>query len=174
MTRAAMLSTAVALALAACSGGDDDRPIMQTNAELPTDGEGKVVLTEDEWRARLTPGQFHILREAGTERPHGEVYREFKKQGAGAYHCGGCGARLFTSDEKFDSGCGWPSFFDPADADHVVTREDRSLGVTRVEVLCARCGGHLGHVFEGEGFATPTDKRYCINGTALRFVPSEQ
>jgi peptide-methionine (R)-S-oxide reductase len=166
-----MLPLAAALALAACSSGDDKKPVMQTNAELPADASGKVMLSDDQWRERLTPDQFHILREAGTERPNGEVYREFKQQGAGAYHCGGCGALLFSSQEKFDSGCGWPSFYDPAKAENVVTREDRSLGMKRIEVLCARCDGHLGHVFEGEGFATPTDKRYCINGTALRFVP---
>ena len=166
-----MLALAAALALSACSSGDDKKPVMQTNTELPADASGKVMLSDDQWRERLTPDQFHILREAGTERPHGEAYREFKKQGAGAYHCGGCGALLFSSQEKFDSGCGWPSFYDPAKAENVVTREDRSMGMKRIEVLCARCDGHLGHVFEGEGFATPTDKRYCINGTALRFVP---
>jgi peptide-methionine (R)-S-oxide reductase len=130
--------------------------------------------TDEEWREKLTPEQYRVLREAGTERPHGPAYEEFKKQGEGVYRCAGCGAVLFSSNEKFDSHCGWPSFYDPADADNVVTKEDRSLGMTRVEVLCARCGGHLGHVFEGEGFPTPTDQRYCINGVALVFVPADE
>src|SRR6185436_18270617 len=97
---------------------------------------------------------------------------EFKQQGAGTYVCGGCGAELFSSKQKFDSHCGWPSFYDPANASNVVLREDRSLLNVRTEVTCARCGGHLGHVFKGEGFPTPTDTRYCINGVSLKFVPA--
>ena len=112
-------------------------------------------------------------RQAGTERAHGKAYQQFKSQGKGTYFCAGCGAELFSSRHKFDAGCGWPSFYDPAKAKNVVTRRDESLGMVRIEVMCARCDGHLGHVFEGEGFNTPTDKRYCINGVALKFVPDE-
>jgi peptide-methionine (R)-S-oxide reductase len=132
----------------------------------------QVVKSDAEWRKELTPEQYHVLREAGTERPNGPAYEEFKKQGPGTYVCGGCGAELFSSKEKFDSHCGWPSFYDPANAKNVVTREDSSLGALRTEVICARCGGHLGHVFKGEGFKTPTDQRYCINGVSLKFVPT--
>jgi len=131
-----------------------------------------LVKTDEEWRKTLTPEQYHVLRQAGTERPFGTAYEEFKKQGAGTYVCGGCGAELFSSKEKFDSHCGWPSFYDQANAKNVITRDDSSLGVTRTEVICARCGGHLGHVFKGEGFPTPTDQRYCINGVSLKFVPT--
>lgn len=160
------------LAAASCSRGDDPKPAMETRAEVPTPPPGKVVKSDAEWRQTLTPEQYRILRQAGTEPPHGEVYHEFKHQGAGSYHCAGCNALLFTAKEKFDSGCGWPSFYDPANLDSVTTREDRSLGAIRTEVLCATCDGHLGHVFDGEGFDTPTDKRYCINGIGLRFVPA--
>ena len=133
----------------------------------------KVTKTDEEWRKILTPEQYQVLRRAGTERAFGPAYEEFKKQGAGKYVCGGCGAELFSSKEKFDSHCGWPSFYDPANATNVVTREDRAHGMVRTEVICAQCGGHLGHVFKGEGFPTPTDQRYCINGVSLKFVPGE-
>ena len=132
----------------------------------------QVEKTDEQWRKELTPEQYRVLRQAGTERAFGATYDEFKKQGAGTYVCGGCGAELFSSKEKFDSHCGWPSFYDPANAKNVITREDNSLGGKRTEVLCAKCGGHLGHVFTGEGFATPTDKRFCINGVSLKFVPA--
>ena len=130
-----------------------------------------VTKTDAEWREVLTPEQHHILRQAGTERPFGRAYEEFKRQGGGTYLCGGCGAELFSSEHKFDSHCGWPSFYDPANAKNVRTIEDRSLGNVRTEVRCAVCDGHLGHVFKGEGFETPTDQRYCINEVALKFVP---
>lgn len=133
-----------------------------------------VSRTDAEWRAILTPDQYHILREAGTEPAFGKSYEEFEKQGKGSYHCAGCGALLFSSDQKFDSHCGWPSFFDPAKAENVITRDDYSLGGLRTEVICAKCGSHLGHVFKGEGFDTPTDKRYCINGAGLKFVPERE
>lgn len=131
-----------------------------------------MATTDDPWRAKLSPEQYRVLREAGTERPFGPGYEAFLREGAGQYVCAGCGAVLFSSREKFDSHCGWPSFYDPADAENVVTRDDHVLGMRRTEVLCAACGGHLGHVFAGEGFATPTDQRYCINRVALKFVPA--
>lgn len=161
------------LLLAACSAGEEKKPAMETKDKAPAEPADKVEKTEAQWKKELTPEQYRILREAGTERPDGEVYHQFKKQGAGTYHCAGCGALLFSSKEKFDSGCGWPSFYDPAKAENVKTRKDMSFGRMRVEVICAKCGGHLGHVFEGEGFDTPTDQRYCINGGGLTFVPAK-
>ena len=134
----------------------------------------KVVMEETEWKKKLTPEQYRILRKAGTERPFGEVYNTFKKQGIGKYVCAGCDTELFSSNEKFDSKCGWPSFYDPSKAKNVKTSVDYLLGYPRTEVLCAVCDGHLGHVFTGEGFDTPTDKRYCINGTVLKFVPNQE
>lgn len=128
--------------------------------------------SDEQWRRELTPEQYFILRQAGTERAFGPAYQAFQQDGAGIYACAGCGMTLFSSKEKFDSHCGWPSFYDPANAANVVTREDHAHGMVRVEVLCAGCGGHLGHVFKGEGYDTPTDQRYCINGVALKFQPS--
>lgn len=138
--------------------------------EQPTDF---VKKTDEEWKKELTPEQYRILREAGTEPADGDVYKEFKNQGGGTYYCAGCNAELFTSTEKFDSHCGWPSFYDPSKARNVKYNVDYHLGYARTEVVCKRCEGHLGHVFEGEKFDTPTDKRYCINGTVLKFVPAK-
>ncbi|RDI22928.1 peptide-methionine (R)-S-oxide reductase MsrB [Lentzea flaviverrucosa] len=131
----------------------------------------KVVRSEEEWRAQLNPAEFAVLRQAGTERPWTGEYTETKTEGL--YECRACGAELFRSDTKFDSHCGWPSFFSPLAGDAVILREDRALGMKRVEVLCATCHSHLGHVFEGEGYPTPTDQRYCINSISLKLVPSE-
>ena len=128
-------------------------------------------LSDDDWRARLSPEEFRILRTAGTERPFGEIYEQFKDQGTGDYYCAGCGSLLFSSAHKFDSHCGWPSFYDPAKIESVKLRSDVSHGMKRTEVVCARCEGHLGHLFEGEGFNTPKDQRFCINGFVLVFVP---
>jgi peptide-methionine (R)-S-oxide reductase len=133
-----------------------------------------VTKTDEEWKEILSEKQFYILRKAGTERPFGEEYKEFSKQGKGKYLCAGCDTELFASDTKFDSKCGWPSFYDPANAKNVNTFEDYHLGYKRIEVRCAVCDGHLGHVFKGEGFDTPTDKRYCINGAILKFIPAEK
>lgn len=162
------------LSLAACSAEDDKKIVMEISSETPAEPTLQVVKTDEEWKKLLTPEQYRILRKAGTEAPNGAGYKEFKHQGEGAYHCAGCGALLFSSKEKFDSGCGWPSFFDPAKAENVTTKKDTSLGTVRIEVNCAKCDGHLGHVFEGEGFDTPTDKRYCINGVGLKFVPAKK
>ena len=169
----APISTLVAFALVSCDPSGKKSTAMDVSPHKPSEPIGKVIKSDDEWRKVLNAEQYHILREAGTERPNGQAYKEFKHQGAGNYHCAGCNTLLFTSKEKFESGCGWPSFYDPAKAENVETREDTSLGRTRVEVVCSRCDGHLGHVFDGEGFDTPTDKRYCINGGGLRFVPDK-
>ena len=128
-------------------------------------------LSEEQWRERLTPEEFTVLRQAGTEAPFKGEYTDTETEGV--YACKGCSAELFRSSEKFHSHCGWPSFFDPKDSDAVITRVDNSLGMRRIEVLCARCESHLGHVFEGEGYPTPTDQRYCINSIALTLKPTE-
>lgn len=175
------LLTSLALGLAIAAGGllfnqkawADKGAGMEVVAERPEEPTEKVVKSEEEWKKELTPEQYRILRKDGTERAYGRVYKEFKKQGAGKYICVGCNTLLFTSNEKFDSGCGWPSFYDPASNDKVKMLPDVSGGFVRTEVRCAKCDGHLGHVFEGEGFDTPTDQRFCINGSVLRFVPDE-
>lgn len=130
----------------------------------------KVVKTESEWKKILSPEAYRITRQAGTERPFGDAYEKFKKEGEGTYYCVACGEELFASKQKFDSACGWPSFYDPSKPHNVKEKVDMSGGMKRVEVVCKTCESHLGHVFEGEGFDTPTDKRYCINAAALTFV----
>ncbi|MES2660917.1 MAG: peptide-methionine (R)-S-oxide reductase MsrB [Verrucomicrobiota bacterium] len=161
------------LAFVACSAEDKKKELMEVQADQPAEPTGEVVKTDEEWKKILTPEQYAILRKSGTEPAHGQVYKQFKEQGEGSYRCAGCKALLFTSVQKFDSGCGWPSFYDPAKAENVKLKKDITLGMVRTEVVCAKCGGHLGHVFEGEGFDTPTDQRYCINGGGLIFVPGK-
>ncbi len=129
----------------------------------------KVVKSDAEWRAQLTPAEYQVLRKAGTEPAFTGEYTDTKT--TGVYSCRACGTELFRSDAKFESHCGWPSFFTPLAGEAVIERVDTSLGMRRVEVLCATCHSHLGHVFEGEGYPTPTDLRYCINSISLRLEP---
>jgi peptide-methionine (R)-S-oxide reductase len=129
----------------------------------------KITKTEADWRAELTPEQYHVLREKGTERAFsGALWDEHRP---GTYRCAGCGAELFAADTKFESGTGWPSFYQPAAAEAVDTETDRTFFMSRTEVTCASCGGHLGHVFN-DG-PRPTGLRYCINSAALKLDPAE-
>ena len=129
-----------------------------------------VEKTDAEWRAELSPDEYAVLRQAGTERAFtGELLNEHR---LGTYHCRACGNELFKSETKFESHCGWPSFYDPSNSDAVETLEDRSHGMTRVEVRCKQCGSHLGHVFP-DAPQTPTGDRYCMNSISLTFDPED-
>lgn len=130
-----------------------------------------VELTPEQWRERLSPDEFAVLRKGGTERAFTGEYWDTHIEGV--YSCRACGSELFRSAEKFDSHCGWPSFFAPLAQDRVEYLTDTTLGMKRVEVRCANCGSHLGHVFEGEGYDTPTDQRYCINSISIRLQPKD-
>jgi peptide-methionine (R)-S-oxide reductase len=137
---------------------------MSRTEEIPP---AAVQKSDEQWRAQLTPAEYHVLREAGTEAPFVGEYTENKR--VGVYRCRACGFELFRSDAKFDSHCGWPSFFSPLAGDRIIEREDRSMFSVRTEVLCANCHSHLGHVFAGEGYETPTNLRYCINSISTTF-----
>ena len=127
--------------------------------------------SDEQWRQELTPEEYRVLREAGTERPYTGEYWDTHTEGV--YQCRACGTELFTSKEKFDSHCGWPSFWAPLAEGNVKYIHDRTLGMERVEVRCGNCDSHLGHVFEGEGYGTPTDQRYCINSVSLKLVSAD-
>jgi peptide-methionine (R)-S-oxide reductase len=132
--------------------------------------EDKINKTEEEWKKELTPEQYNVLRKKGTERAFtGKYYENHEK---GVYKCAACGNELFSSDKKYDSGCGWPSYWTPLAKEKIVLKEDRSFGMVRTEVMCAKCGGHLGHVFD-DG-PEPTGLRYCINSVSLEFVKQEE
>lgn len=131
-----------------------------------------VQKSDDEWRAVLSKEQFRILREKGTERPGTGEFDKHSPE-SGVYTCAGCDAPLYTAKHKFSSGCGWPAYFDSVPG--AVTRhEDRTLGMTRIEIVCSNCGGHLGHVFKGEGYSTPTDERHCVNSVSLKFSAEDK
>ncbi|MGC8989942.1 MAG: peptide-methionine (R)-S-oxide reductase MsrB [Verrucomicrobiia bacterium] len=172
------LAGLVCVCLTACSGQQnvpanstrDADPRNETKRPISpmqerTAATNKVEKSESEWRRVLAPEQYRVLRQKGTEKPFTGQYWRHHEQGR--YCCAGCGQELFVSETKFDSGCGWPSFFAPSVPGAITTREDRSYGMIRTEVLCSRCGGHLGHVFN-DG-PPPTGLRYCINSVALRF-----
>lgn len=126
---------------------------------------------EEKWKTLLSAEEYYVLRQKGTEPPNSGKYNKFYEEGT--YNCGGCGTPLYTSETKFNSGCGWPAFFDeiPGSVDR---HEDISMGMKRVEITCATCGGHLGHVFEGEGFPTPTNQRHCVNSISVKFEPKSE
>ncbi|KAJ5661969.1 uncharacterized protein N7477_009585 [Penicillium maclennaniae] len=127
--------------------------------------------SEDQWRAVLNPEQFRILREKGTERPGTGEYDQHHPT-KGVYNCAGCDAPLYTAEQKFKSGCGWPAYFDSIPG-AVKRHVDTTFGMKRTEIVCSNCGGHLGHVFEGEGYPTPTDERHCVNSVSLRFTEDQ-
>lgn len=129
----------------------------------------KIEKTDEQWRSELSAEEYRVLRAAGTEAPFIGEYTDTET--TGIYACRACDAELFRSDAKFHSGCGWPSFFTPLAAESVIEIKDKSMGMVRTEIRCAACDSHLGHVFEGEGYKTPTDLRYCINSISMTLIP---
>ena len=142
---------------------------MTDSAQSQSTSTYQVTKTDQEWREQLSPEEYAVLRQAGTERPFVGEYTDTTTEGV--YSCRACYAELFRSETKFESHCGWPSFYAPLAEDRVEYLEDRSLGRVRTEVRCATCGSHLGHVFEGEGYDTPTDQRFCMNSISLTLSP---
>lgn len=176
MKHISLLSLCGLAALATLLWAQNQQPqqAMTTSTQAPEQPKEIVNKTAEEWKKELTPEQYRVLRESGTERPHGEIYDTFKIQGGGTYYCVGCGAELFSSEHKFDAHCGWPAFYDASNNKNLLLIRDLSHGMLRTEVQCAKCKGHLGHLFSGEGFNTPKDQRYCINGVTLKFVPNAE
>ena len=151
-----------------------DNKVEKSKAGDEPEKVGRMELSEEEWKKRLSPEEYYILRQKGTERAFTGKYDKFYKPGR--YLCAGCDLELFTSDTKFDSGCGWPAFYAAKAGDRVKMIRDLSAGMVRTEVVCARCDGHLGHVFENEGYSkdlVPTGQRYCINSVSIKFVPAD-
>jgi peptide-methionine (R)-S-oxide reductase len=140
---------------------------MRKDSRTSTEPAPTVVKSDAEWRAELTPQEYAVLRRADTERPFVGEYTDNHR--VGIYRCRACGTELFRSEHKFDSHCGWPSFFSPLAGERIIERTDKAWGMSRTEILCATCHSHLGHVFSGEGYGTPTDLRYCINSISLTF-----
>jgi peptide-methionine (R)-S-oxide reductase len=159
-----IFATAIVLAGLALAAGATQAPPKGTNTVIE-----KVVKSDEEWKKLLTPEQYNVLRHEGTERAFTSPLNSIHEKGT--FVCAACGLVLFSSDQKFDSGTGWPSFWAPIDPTHITTNVDRSLFDIRTEVKCARCGGHLGHVFP-DG-PKPTGLRYCMNGVAMKFVPAK-
>jgi len=156
------IAALISISIVACAQSTDKNSKKSTSVAMDT---FEIKKSDDEWRKLLTPVQFGILREKGTERPFTGEYDKFFEEGT--YYCAACGTELFTSKTKYNSGCGWPAFYEPSVNKNIVEKKDVSYGMIRIEVMCAKCGGHLGHVFE-DG-PKPTGLRYCINSGSLRF-----
>jgi peptide-methionine (R)-S-oxide reductase len=156
-----ILAALMLISFQACGQNDARDHTQKPNSPM----EFEIKKTDAEWKEKLTPMQYNVLREKATERPFTGIYDKFRERGT--YYCAACGNELFESSTKFDSGCGWPSFYDPAAPHNVSEIPDNSYGMVRMEVVCSKCGGHLGHVFD-DG-PEPTGKRYCINSASLVF-----